>query len=48
MIITKLSDKGFTLLEIIISLIIVGIMGGMLVTMGQTALTRSAELVRIT
>jgi prepilin-type N-terminal cleavage/methylation domain-containing protein len=48
MIIKKPSNQGFTLIEIIISLIVFGIMGSMLVTMGQTALTRSAELVGIT
>jgi prepilin-type N-terminal cleavage/methylation domain-containing protein len=48
MIIKKPSNQGFTLIEIIISLIVFGIMAGMLVTMGQTALTRSAELVGIT
>jgi len=42
------SKKGFTLIEIIVALIIFGIMGSMLVTMGGTALTRSAELVGLT
>ena len=42
------SEKGFTLIEVIVGLIIFGIMGTMLVTMGQTALTKSGELVGLT
>lgn len=42
------SRQGFTLIEVVISLIVAGIMGTMLVTMGQTALTRSAGLVNLT
>lgn len=38
-----MNQKGFTLIEIIISLIVVGIMGTMLVTFTGTALQRSSK-----
>jgi prepilin-type N-terminal cleavage/methylation domain-containing protein len=37
------SSQGFTLIEVILSLIIAGILGSMLVTFTGTALTRSSE-----
>jgi|GEM_PF-989981 len=42
------SDGGFTLLEVVISLIVVGIMGSMLVTMTQSTLSKSVALLGIT
>ena len=42
------SNRGFTLIEIIVSLIIVAILGSMLVTFGQKALSGSAIIVNLT
>ena len=42
------SSRGFTLLEVIVSLIIVAIMGSMLVTFGQKAMSGSANLANLT
>ncbi len=43
MIINKTNIDGFTLIEIIISLIVIGIMGSMLVSITGTALQRSGK-----
>jgi prepilin-type N-terminal cleavage/methylation domain-containing protein len=42
------SNRGFTLIEIIVSLIIVAILGSMLMSFGQKAMTGSANLVNLT
>nr|HOO91156.1 prepilin-type N-terminal cleavage/methylation domain-containing protein [Syntrophales bacterium] len=42
------SNRGFTLLEVIVSIIIVAIMGSMLVTFGQKAMSGSANLANLT